>query len=42
MKSFRVDGTDTLAVFQVCSEARSYAIETSSPVLIELIVYRQD
>lgn len=40
IKSFRVDGTDALAVFHVCSEARTYAIETSLPVLIELITYR--
>ena len=40
VRTFRVDGTDGLAVFHVCSEARKYAIETSSPVLIELITYR--
>ncbi|RWS09022.1 2-oxoisovalerate dehydrogenase subunit alpha-like protein [Dinothrombium tinctorium] len=38
--SIRVDGNDTLAVYNVTAAARNYCIEESKPVLIEAMTYR--
>ena len=40
MKTIRVDGTDTLAVYAATQAARKIAVEQGEPVLIESIAYR--
>lgn len=40
MKAIRVDGVDTLAVYEACKMAREYAVKYNKPVLIESIAYR--
>lgn len=40
MRTIRVDGNDTLAVYHATVEARRYAVEHSKPVLIEAMTYR--
>mmetsp|Transcript_8686 Transcript_8686/g.18131 ORF Transcript_8686/g.18131 Transcript_8686/m.18131 type:complete len:148 (-) Transcript_8686:49-492(-) len=41
MAGIRVDGNDLFAVHAAVREARNYALETSSPVMIEAMTYRQ-
>lgn len=41
MAGIRVDGNDIFAVHAAVQAARAYAIETSSPVMIEAMTYRQ-
>jgi 2-oxoisovalerate dehydrogenase E1 component alpha subunit len=41
MSGIRVDGNDIFAVHAAVQAARAYAIETSSPVMIEAMTYRQ-
>lgn len=41
MAGIRVDGNDVFAVHAAVSAAREHAIETSSPVMIEAMTYRQ-
>jgi 2-oxoisovalerate dehydrogenase E1 component alpha subunit len=41
MSGLRVDGNDIFAVHAAVQAARAYAIETSSPVMIEAMTYRQ-
>jgi len=38
--TLRVDGNDTLAVYEATRRARAYALENSCPVLIEAMSYR--
>lgn len=40
MKSIRVDGVDTLAVYEAVKLAREHAVKHNEPVLIESIAYR--
>lgn len=40
MLAIRVDGNDTLAVYNATKEARRIAIQESRPVLIEGMTYR--
>ncbi|GBG26140.1 Pyruvate dehydrogenase E1 component subunit alpha, mitochondrial [Hondaea fermentalgiana] len=40
MASIRVDGNDTIAVYEAVSEARAYARENNRPVLVEMMSYR--
>lgn len=40
MKSIRVDGVDTLAVYEAVKLAREYAVKNNEPILIESIAYR--
>ncbi|KAL2610880.1 hypothetical protein R1flu_022572 [Riccia fluitans] len=40
IRSIRVDGMDTLALFSAVKEARKMAIEESRPVVIEALTYR--
>eukprot|EP00804_Cyclotella_cryptica_P002361 CCRYP_004068-RA/>CCRYP_004068-RA protein AED:0.35 eAED:0.38 QI:289/0/0.5/1/1/1/2/0/496 len=41
MAGIRVDGNDIFAVHAAVQAARAYAVETSSPVMIEAMTYRQ-
>ena len=41
MAGIRVDGNDIFAVHAAVKAAREYALETSSPVMIEAMTYRQ-
>jgi 2-oxoisovalerate dehydrogenase E1 component alpha subunit len=41
MAGIRVDGNDIFAVHAAVAEARKVALETSSPVMIEAMTYRQ-
>ena len=41
MAGIRVDGNDIFAVHAAVAEARTVALETSSPVMIEAMTYRQ-
>jgi len=41
MNGIRVDGNDVFAVHSVVQSARKLALETSSPVMIEAMTYRQ-
>jgi 2-oxoisovalerate dehydrogenase E1 component alpha subunit len=41
MAGIRVDGNDVFAVHAAVQAARAYAVETSSPVMIEAMTYRQ-
>ena len=41
MAAIRVDGNDIFAVHAAVAEARKVAVETSSPVMIEAMTYRQ-
>lgn len=41
MHAIRVDGNDVLAMYAATSAARQLALETSRPVLIEAMTYRQ-
>jgi 2-oxoisovalerate dehydrogenase E1 component alpha subunit len=40
MKAIRIDGVDTLAVYEAVKMAREYAVTHNEPVLIESIAYR--
>ena len=40
MRAIRVDGVDTLAVYEAVKMAREYAVTHNEPVLIESIAYR--
>lgn len=40
MKAIRVDGVDTLAVYEAVKMAREFAVKHNEPVLIESIAYR--
>ena len=40
MLTIRVDGNDTLAVYNATMKARKIAVEESRPVLIEAMSYR--
>ncbi|CAH0587190.1 unnamed protein product [Chrysodeixis includens] len=40
IRTVRVDGTDTLAVYNAVRQAREYAIANNKPVLIEAMAYR--
>ncbi|MCF6440695.1 thiamine pyrophosphate-dependent dehydrogenase E1 component subunit alpha [Pseudoalteromonas luteoviolacea] len=40
IKTIRVDGADTLAVYEATKKAREIAVTTGEPVLIESIAYR--
>jgi 2-oxoisovalerate dehydrogenase E1 component alpha subunit len=40
MKAIRVDGVDTLAVYEAVKMAREYTVTHNEPVLIESIAYR--
>lgn len=40
VETFRVDGNDFFAVYDVVSKAKAYAIEGNGPVLIEAMTYR--
>ncbi|KAJ7551636.1 hypothetical protein O6H91_06G022400 [Diphasiastrum complanatum] len=40
IRSFRVDGNDTLAMYSCVQAARKMAIEESRPILIEALTYR--
>lgn len=40
MRSIRVDGNDTLAMYAAVREARRMAVEESRPILIEALTYR--
>ena len=41
MAGIRVDGNDTFAVHAAVAKARKLAVETSAPVMIEAMTYRQ-
>mmetsp|Transcript_21106 Transcript_21106/g.32587 ORF Transcript_21106/g.32587 Transcript_21106/m.32587 type:complete len:148 (-) Transcript_21106:147-590(-) len=41
MAGIRVDGNDVFAVHAAVAEARKLALETSAPVMIEAMTYRQ-
>ena len=40
IKTFRVDGNDFFAVYEIVRKARQLAIETPEPILIEAMTYR--
>jgi len=40
IKTFRVDGNDLFAVYQITEVARKYCLEMEAPVLIEAMTYR--
>lgn len=40
MRALRVDGVDTLAVYEAMKKAREYAVTENKPVLLETIAYR--
>lgn len=40
IQTVRIDGTDTLAVYNAIKQAREFAIANNKPVLVEAMSYR--
>lgn len=40
IQTYRIDGNDIFAVYEITKKARKYCLETSMPVLIEAMTYR--